>query len=74
MNSGCYMNGNLVGALIYANDITLMGPPTRSSILSLLNECDDFARKHDIWFNRVKTNCIFPHHLLTLFPVKCYHV
>ena len=58
MNSSCYMNSNFGGAVIYADDIKLMGP-TRSSIMSLLNECDAYARKHDIMFNPVKTNCTF---------------
>ena len=31
-NVGCHMNGYFVGAVIYADDITLLGP-TRSSIL-----------------------------------------
>ena len=33
VNVGCHMNGYFVGAVIYAGDITLLGP-TRSSILS----------------------------------------
>ena len=36
----------LVGAVIYADDITLLGP-TRSSILSMLSVCDVYAKK--IW-------------------------
>ena len=35
-NVGCHMNGYFVGAVIYADDITLLGP-TRSSILSMLS-------------------------------------
>ena len=31
VNVGCHMNGYLVGSVIYADDITLLGP-TRSSI------------------------------------------
>ena len=44
MNSGCYMNGNFVGNVIYADDITLMGV---------------YDRKHNILFNPVKTKCTF---------------
>ena len=55
MNVGCHMNGYFVGAVIYADDITLLGP-TRSSILSMLNVCDVYAKNV---FNPAKTNCIF---------------
>ena len=57
-NVGCHMNGYFVGAVIYADDITLLGP-TRSSILSMLSVCDVYARNMDILFNPAKTNCIF---------------
>ena len=46
-NVGCHMNGYFVGAVIYADDITLLGP-TRSSILSMLSVCDVYARNMDI--------------------------
>ena len=36
---GCHMNGCFVGAVIYVDDITLLGP-TRTSILSMLNVSD----------------------------------
>ena len=49
-----------VGAVIYADDITLLGP-NRSSILSMLNVCDVYARNMDILLNPAGTNCIlFP--------------
>ena len=41
------MNGYFVGAVIYADDITLFGL-TRSSNLSMLNVCDVYARNMDI--------------------------
>ena len=44
---------------IYADGIPLLGP-TRSSILSMLNVCDIYARNMDIVFNQAKTHCIFP--------------
>ena len=53
------MNGYFVGAVIYADDITLLGLP-RSSILSMLNVCDVYARNMDILFNSANTNCISP--------------
>ena len=58
VNVGCHMNGYFVGAVIYANDITLLGP-TRSSISSMLNVCDIHARNMDILFNPPKTKFIF---------------
>ena len=58
VNVGRHMNGYFVGAVIYADDITLLGP-TRSSILSMLNVCDVYARNIDIFSNPAKTNCIF---------------
>ena len=61
------MNGYFVGAVIYADDITLLGP-TRSSILSMLSVCDVYARNMDILFNPAKTNCIFPPAYPTSLP------
>ena len=59
-NVGCHMNGYFVGAVIYADDITLLGP-TRSSILSMLSVCDVYARNMDILFNPAKNQLyIFP--------------
>ena len=61
-NVGCHMNGYFVGAVIYADDITLLGP-TRSSILSMLSVCDVYARNMDILFNPAKTIVYFPQHI-----------
>ena len=52
------MNGYFVGAVVCADDISLLDP-TRSSILSMLNVCDVYARNMDILFNPAITNCIF---------------
>ena len=62
VNVGCHMNGYFEGVVIYADGITLFGP-TRSSILSMLNDCDVYARNMDILFNPAKTNCIFSQHI-----------
>ena len=59
VNVRCHINGYFAGAVIYADDITLLGP-TRSSILSMLNVCDIYARNINILFNPVNTKCIFP--------------
>ena len=59
----CHMNGYFVGAVIYADDIKLLGP-TRYSILAMLNLCDAYARNMVILFNPSKTNCIVsPQHI-----------
>ena len=50
VNVGCHMNRYCVGAVIYADDIALLGL-TRSSILAMLNVCDVYARNMDILFN-----------------------
>ena len=59
------MNGYFVGAVIYADDITLLGP-TRSSILSMLSVCDVYARNMDILFNPAYPNSLpgFPLHFM----------
>ena len=58
VNVGFHMNGYFVGAVIYADDITLLGP-TRYSILLMLNVCDVYARNMDILLNPAKNTCIF---------------
>ena len=56
------MNSHFVGAVIYADDITLLGP-TRNSVRALLDICSNYADDHDIIFNPSKTTCIhFPCH------------
>ena len=52
------MNNYFVGAVIYADDITLLGP-SRSSVRSLLNVCTVYAKKYDILFNPTKTTCMY---------------
>ena len=61
------MNSYFVGAVIYADDITLLGR-TRSSILSMLNVCDVYARNIYILVNPAKTNCIFSQHIPIYLP------
>ena len=57
LNIGCQINGHFVGAIIYTDDITLLGP-THSSVISLLDVCAEHATKHDILFNPSKTTCM----------------
>ena len=63
------MNSHFVGAVIYADDITLLGP-TRNSVMALLDICSNYAHDHDIIFKPSKTTCIhFPCHQSS-FPGK----
>ena len=63
------MNSHFVGAVIYADDITLLGP-NRNSVMALLDMCSNNAHDHDIIFNPSKTTCIhFPCHQSS-FPGK----
>ena len=59
LNCGCYMNGNFVGAVIYAaDDITLIGP-TRSNMMSLSN-CHAYAYGSQLWtFYDKSVNLLF---------------
>ena len=68
-NIGCHMNSHFVGAVIYADDITLLGP-TRNSVMALLDICSNYAHDNDIIFNPSKTTCVhFPCHQSS-FPGK----
>ena len=68
-NIGCHMNSHFVGAVIYADNITLLGP-TRNSVMALLDICSNYAHDHDIIFNPSETTCIyFPCHQSS-FPGK----
>ena len=49
-NIGCHMNSHFVGAVIYADDITLLGP-TCNSVMALLDICGNYAHDHDIISN-----------------------
>ena len=67
---GCHFNGTYMGALSYADDITMSCPsvssdptsdPTCPSVYGLnkiMNICSDFATKIFITFNAQKTICI----------------
>ena len=54
---GCHINGTYIGALGYADDITL----TCLSLYGLncmLDICNQFAKNHHVIFNTKKTICI----------------
>ena len=52
------MNRHFVGAVKYADDITLLGA-TRISVIALLDVCSNYAHDHGIIFNPSKTTCVF---------------
>ena len=61
---GCHVAGKYMGAVVYADDVLLMAP-SRSAMQLMLNQCQDYASKHNIMFStdplpqKSKTKCIF---------------
>jgi len=51
---GCYIAGNFVGAIVYANDIVLISP-TPLGMRKLLFWCESYADEFDIIFNASKS-------------------
>ena len=54
---GCHINGNFMGGLSYADNLTLICP----SILGqnkMFKICNTFSKKNSILFNNKKTTCI----------------
>ena len=47
-----------VGALFYADDVTLL-PTTSMALKAMLNTCTDFAASHNLLFNASKTKCMY---------------
>jgi len=54
---GCYIGYEFVGALAYADDLTLLAP-TAYAMRGLLRICEDYAREFSILFNAKKSKCI----------------
>jgi hypothetical protein len=52
--SGCYVGTKFVGALSYADDITLLAPSI-SAVRVMLRVCEDFAREYSARFNAEKS-------------------
>ena len=52
---GCYIANRFVGALCYADDLTLICP-SRRAISLLLNICEEFAVEYHVKFNSELTN------------------
>ena len=58
LNVGCYLNGTMLNHLMYADDVVIMAPSTRSMQI-LLSHCDKYADMHDIIFHTRKSKCMY---------------
>ena len=56
-NVGCFVGSYYLGALCYADDLTLLAP-TASAMRVTLNVCEEYANEHAILFNADKTKCL----------------
>jgi hypothetical protein len=54
---GCYIGKFFVGALAYADDLTLLAP-TASAMRRMLAICERFADEFHVTFNVAKTKCV----------------
>ena len=54
---GCYVGYHYVGAIAYADDLTLLSP-SRSGLQSMLSVCESYGKEFFVSFNSSKTNCI----------------
>ena len=61
--TGCWIDGNFVGIIVYADDIVLLSP-TLGGLQEMIDICSDYAGKHNLSFstnenpNKSKTKCI----------------
>ena len=54
---GCHINNVFIGALAYADDVTIICPSIRG-LNKMLELCSNFANSNHIYFNAKKTICI----------------
>jgi len=54
---GCHVGHRFVGALSYADDLTLLSP-TYDATCRLLKCCEDFAAEYDVLFNGTKSQVL----------------
>ena len=54
---GCHLGSAYVGALFYADDITLLCPSVRG-LNEMIILCCEYEKEYDITFNPKKTVCI----------------
>ena len=61
---GCYLAGSYIGALGYADDVTLLAP-SRQALQKMLKLCEEFSSSHSMLFStdpdpvKSKTKCLF---------------
>ena len=55
---GCHLNDMIVGAFIYADDVTLLAT-TSMALKAMLNTCTNFSASHNLLFNVSKTKCMY---------------
>ena len=59
---GCYVSNYYLGALCYADDLTLLAP-TAAVMRTLLTICEEFASEYAMTFNADKSkNVLFSSH------------
>ncbi len=54
---GCKIGSHFVGALAYADDVTLICP-SRKGLQEMINVCEKFGQEYCVNFNAKKTQCI----------------
>ncbi len=60
---GCWINGNFVGVIVYADDIVLLSPCI-DGLQNMINTCSSYAKSHNLSFSthenpkRSKTKCV----------------
>ena len=55
-NVGCFVGNIFVGALAYADDLTLLAP-SASAKKKMLHICEEYAVEYTIKFNANKSKC-----------------
>jgi len=68
---GCHVGGTFVGALSYADDLTLLSPSLQG-LRSMLRVCEHFGQEFSVSFNPVKTQCIHFRRVHDSGPFKVY--
>jgi len=62
----CFIGNNVVGALVYADDIVLVAP-TVSCLRKLMPVCGDYASEYCISFAAAKSKCLMVFLFLLIF-------
>ena len=70
---GCHIDEHFVGALAYADDVTLVAP-SRSGIRTLINVCEQFSLDYEITFNGTKSQLLLFKGIFSNVSVCGFHV